>query len=182
AQLTDMHYRFEHAVIDIMAHRLNTEKISPLIYDHDIAPSQKRWMSFLRKQEEALPGISGTARYLYASLLFGFARTTATSEKPKGFNNYTDGVEALAQFLVERMAAMRNDLLWSAREVRRKRIQSSLLNKLSDGPQDTRTLVRRFHSLPARECNELLIELEESGDAVLSRGKWELPERRIPQT
>ena len=172
-QLPGLTNRFEEAVRTTLAHRLNTNEPRPFIYNRDLSSHQARWMKFLRDKEASLPGISGIARSLFPSLVFGLARLTAGGV-PKGFQYYLEGIEAFARFLINRMEAARNEMLWSPEQARRLRLKESLVEKLADGPQDVRFLTRRFHSMPMELCKELLNELEEDGDAVWINGKWKL--------
>lgn len=176
-QLPGLTRRFEEAVRSTLAHRLNADEPQPLIYSQDLSPYQARWMEFLRDKESSLPGIRGIARSLFPSLVFGLARLTAAGV-PQGFQYHLEGVEAFARFLIDRMEAARNEMLWSPEQARRLRLKESMLEKLADGPQDARTLTRRFDSLPQAHCKELLIELEQDGDVLAVDDKWMLSKRQ----
>ncbi|MEX2580597.1 MAG: hypothetical protein WD342_16185 [Verrucomicrobiales bacterium] len=166
--------RFEEAVLAIIANRLDSHEPRPLIYTEDIAEVQTRWMRFLRSMDESLPGISGTARSFFCSLAFGLIRLAATSGVPKGFRFQIEGALAFACFLVRRMAAIRNEMFWSPEQARRVELKKKLVERLADGPQEVGCLIRRFHRLRVSLCNELLIELEEEGEAVLVDDRWKL--------
>jgi hypothetical protein len=178
-RLSGVTHRFEEAVRSTLARRLNADEPQPIIYNQNLSPYQARWMEFLRDKESSLPGIRGIARSLFPSLVFGLARLTATGV-PKGFQYHLEGIEAFARFLIERMEAARNEMLWSPEQARRLRLKESMLEKLADGPQDTRALTRRFHSIPFSLCKELLSELEEDGDTVFVDGKWKLITPLLP--
>lgn len=172
-QLPGITRRFGEAVRSTLAHRLNADEPQPLIYNKDLSPYQARWMEFLRDKESSLLGIRGIARSLFPCLVFGLARLTAAGV-PQGFQYHLEGVEAFARFLIERMEAARNEMLWSPEQARRLRLKESMLEKLADGPQNTRALTRRFHSMTLALCNELLSELEEDGDTIFVGGTWKL--------
>ena len=55
-------------------------------------------------------------------------------------------------------------------------MKESIRLKLANGPLTIRELCRRFHSLTKGPCEELLLELETSRDAVLIDRKWRLAE------
>jgi hypothetical protein len=173
-KLPNLTGRFEEAVRAMIANRLNSHKPRPLTYTFNISQEQIRWMKFLRTMEATLPGISGTARSLFSSLTFGLLRLVKTASVPQGFRFQIEGVLAFARFLIHRMAAARDEMLWSPEQARRLELKESLVDKLADGPQGVRRLTRRFHRLPMPLCNELLIELEEDGEAVLVGDQWKL--------
>lgn len=173
-KLSNLTGRFGEAVRAIIANRLNTHKPQPLIYTTDISKTQFRWMRYLRDMEVSLPGISGTARSLFASLTFGLLRLVSTADVPKDFRIQPEGVEAFARFLIRRMAAARHEMLWSPEQERRRQIKESLVNKLADGPQAPDCLVRRFHRLSKGLCTELLIELKQDGQVLQAADQWTL--------
>ena len=171
---------FEEAVRVIIANRLNSHEPRPRIYTTDISQGQVRWMRFLRDMEESLPGISGTARSLFSSLTFGLLRLAKTAGMPKGFHFQIDGVMAFARYLIYRMGAARDEMLWSPEQARRLELKEKLVEKLADGPQTVRRLTRRFNRLSMTLCRELLIELEleQAGEVVLVDDQWRLATSR----
>jgi hypothetical protein len=173
-KLPNLTGRFVEAVRAMIANRLNSHEPRPLIDTIDISQQQTRWMQFLRSMEETLPGISGTARSLFPSLTFGLLRLANTPGAPQDFRFHIEGVVAFARFLIHRMAAARDEMLWSPEQARRLRLKESLVQKLADGPQQVRRLTRRFHRLQMALCNELLIELEQDGEAVPVGDQWKL--------
>jgi hypothetical protein len=122
--------------------------------------SQARWMAFLKALEPECPGISGTARNLYATLIFGLALLVNATETADGFKWFTDDAEALARFLVQRMVNARAAMLHSAEDDLKQQQMEKILSKLADGPLELRDLVRKFHSLPTARCLESLNTLE----------------------
>ncbi|QTN31215.1 hypothetical protein HZ994_02345 [Akkermansiaceae bacterium] len=176
-QLPRLTRRFGEAVRSTIARRLDTDEPQPLVYTEDLSSYQANWMEFLRDKEASLPGIRGIARSLFPSLVFGLARLTAAGV-PQGFQYHLEGIEAFARFLIERMEAARNEMLWSPEQARRLRLKESLLEKLADGPQEARSMARRFHRLPKPVCKGLLQELEDEGKAMLIGSKWTLTKRQ----
>lgn len=154
------------------ADRLNRRKSQSVTFECDIAGSQVRWMDFLAGMEKLLPGISGTARRLLSSLVFGLRRLVAADKAPHGFKFSLHGIEALARFLVHRMANHRAAILFSADDARNLRHKQRILAKLDGGSLDSRSIYHPLH-LPADLCEELLGELEASNLVRRSGRIWE---------
>lgn len=172
-RLPNLTARFEYAVRRIFAKRLNSQKPEPMIDESDFAPLQARWMKFLADMEKNVPDISGMARSLFASLVFGLSRLVHAAETPEGFKYYMDGIEDLARHLIRRMANARSAIRSSSEKEWKLRYKQRILAKLADGPQDNRFLYRILH-LPANVCENLLAEIE-SDNRVKRRGRqWEL--------
>jgi hypothetical protein len=172
SRLTRVSGRFEHAAQQIFANRMNLRRTVPLIYKMDFTRNQIRWMEFLEEMESSLPGISGTARHLFAALVFGLRRIFETVETPQDFNNIVGGIEALARFLVRRMASARAAILFSAQEARKLRLKQKILIKLSEGCLDLRSIYHPLH-LDVTNCEAILLEMATEG-LVRRRGKkWE---------
>ena len=155
-RLPNLTARFEYAVQRIFAKRFDSREPEPMIDERDFAPHQARWMKFLSDMERDLPDISGTARPLFASLVFGLRRLVRAAETPEGFKYYMAGIEGLARHLIRRMANARSAILSSSE----KRVEVALqaqgsIAKLAEGPQDTRFLYRTCISPPptARTCS-----------------------------
>ncbi len=164
--------RFERAVSRAFADRLNDQQPGPTLYQWDLMASQGRWMTFLTGMERSLPGITATARGLFTSLVFGLRRLTTADKIPQGFRYTNEGVEALARWLVRRMANYRAALFFSAEEARRVKDKRRILNKLSGDSLDTRSLYHPLH-IDADYCRELLAELETDHYVRQSGGIWE---------
>jgi len=179
--------RFEHAVRRVLANRFDSRNQQSLIYEADFAKDQVRWMKFLKSMERSLPGIRGTARCLFASLVFGLQRLVEADKAPAGFKFYRSGIEALARHLIRRMANARAAILFSEDQARRLHQKRKILDKLAGGPLDTRSIYRP--RISAALCRELLSELAEDGcvKALGTEDKWArvdgatLPEDRTRQ-
>lgn len=171
-RLPNLTTRFEDAVRFLFVDRLNGSKSQPVTFQCDIAGSQVRWMGFLTEMEKLLPGISSTARRLLSSLVFGLRRLVAADKAPQGFKFSLSGIEALARFLVHRMANYRAAILFSADDARKLRFKRKILAKLEGASLDSRSIYHPLH-LPADLCEELLGELE-TGNLVRRSGRiWE---------
>ena len=164
--------RFRYAAQELFAKRMNNRKPVPLIDEMDFTQRQINWMKFLDDMKSSLPGIDGTARHLLASLVFGLRRIARAERKPEGFKYHLAGIEALARFLVRRMASARAAILCSAEEALRLRWKQRILTHLSEGCFDTRDACRLLH-LPAAIVEPILLEM--AAERSLSRRgkKWE---------
>jgi hypothetical protein len=172
-RLPDLSGRFERAVQRLFANRLNSGEPQPVIYECDLSETQARWMRFLADMERGLPGLTGTARRLLASLLFGLCRLVGAARKPEGFRYYRDGVEAFARHLVRRAANARAEILHAAELAQRKSQIERVYYKLSRGRAVTRAIYRDLR-IPAAVCHAILSWLEEAAIALHDDGEWEL--------
>ena len=86
-----------------------------------------------------------------------------STRTPKGFSWNLGQIEALARFLVHRMANARSAMLYSAQSARRLDLEEKMLRKLGSEPVTARILSRRFTRLPAGQCLEILEDLEAEG-------------------
>jgi hypothetical protein len=164
--------RFNYAVQRIFANRMNFRQTQPLIDEMDFTRNQIRWMEFLEEMESSLPGISGTARHLFAALVFGLRRIFEAVETPQDFNNIVGGIEALARFLVRRMASVRAAILSSAEEAQKRFWKQRILANLAEGCFEKRDVCRLLRQ-PVAICEPVLLEMVAEG-ALARRGKkWE---------
>jgi len=165
--------RFRRALDCVIPCRLNLPEKQPTSLALGIRKATHRWAGFLREMEPRLPGISGSARNLIASLVFGLGEM-ARIENPLPFS--IAGVEAFARFLVRRMANTRT-LMMHAGEVARRRTQiERVFRKLEQGPVNSRGIYHNLNRLDARDCDECLRWLEREGIARRSGDRWELVE------
>ena len=165
--------RFRRALDHVITRRLNLPEKKPSRLRLDTREATIRWTGFLREMEPRLPGISGAARNLIASLVFGLGEM-ARIEKPITFS--IAGVEAFARFLVRRMANART-LMMHAGEVARRRSQiERVFRKLEKGPIDARKIYRDLSHLPPGDCHACLRWMEQTGIARRSGEQWELVE------
>ncbi len=96
---------------------------------------QADWIGFLKTNEPEFPGITGTARLLWATLAFGLQLMVNVMPPPAGCVLHTGHCFALARFLVHRMLNARAVMLHNAEDARRQQRQEAILVKLADGPQ-----------------------------------------------
>jgi hypothetical protein len=162
-RLPNLSARFEHAVRLLFANRLNSHEPQPVIFEYDLSESQARWMSFLADMEPSLPGISGTARRLLASMQFGLRRLVGAAKIPKDFKYSRDGVEAFAQLLIHRMANAQAVMMHQGAIEKRQAQIEQVFHKLSSGRKSTRTIYRDLRCINAAECRACLWWLREAG-------------------
>ena len=164
--------RFERAVQLLLGNRLNEHEPQPVLIEGDYSGSQARWMDFLREMESSLPDITGTARTLFCSLVFGLRQLVGAAEMPKDFKYYRAGIESFARFLIHRMASARSAMLFTAQEAWKLRLKRKILARLADRRLNNRSIYHPLH-LPAAICEDLLAELE-ADSLVQRRGcEWE---------
>jgi hypothetical protein len=171
-RLSHVPARFEHAAQQIFANRMNLRRTQPLIYKMDFTQNQIRWMEFLEELESSLPGISGTARHLFAALVFGLRRIFEAAETPQDFNDLVSGIEALARFLIRRMASARAAILFSAEEAQKRFWKQKILNNLSEGCFENRDVCRLLRQ-PVAVCEPVLLEMATEGSLARRGKKWE---------
>ena len=166
--------RYEAAMTTAWGQRLNNQTTAPVMIRSDFSKWQARWMAFLKAREPECPGISGTARNLYATLDFGLNQLVNAGKTADGFKWYSDEVEALARFLVQRMINARSAMLFSVRDEWLRQKMEQILIKLEDGPVELRDLVRKFHRLTTAQCLEPLHILKGRGRVMCIDNKWQL--------
>ena len=158
--------RYQAAMEQAWGSRLDHRKPGPVLIDCDFHLPHAGWIAFLKTQEAAVPGITGTARNLLATLIFGLTQMVGSTRTPKGFSWNLEHIEALARFLVHRMANARSAMLYSAQSARRLVLEEKILRKLESDPLTVRELTRRIGRLPAAHCLELLEDLEAEGKVL----------------
>jgi hypothetical protein len=171
-RLPNLPARFEYAAQRIFANRMNLRLTEPLIYKMDFSKNQVDWMEFLNDMESSLPGISGTARHLFASLVFGLRRIVEAIETPENFKYMVGGIEALARFLVRRMASVRAAIQFSAEEAQKRFWKQKILTNLSEGCFENRDVCRLLRR-PVAICEPVLLEMATEGALVRRGKKWE---------
>ena len=158
--------RYQAAMENAWGSRLDHRKPGPVLLSYDFHSLQARWITFLKTKEAEFPGITGTARNLLATLVFGLTQMVGSTRTPKGFSWNLEHIEALARFLVHRMANARSAMLYSAQSARRLVLEEKILRKLESDPLTVRELTRRIGRLPAAHCLELLEDLEAEGKVL----------------
>jgi hypothetical protein len=184
-RVADMTGCFSAALTRVLAGRLNNHDASPTVHVFDLGAAQLRWVRFLRKMECRLPGITGTARSLLASLAFGLielarAMRQCTAHKPfldpppvEDLPVKPDEVEALARWIIHRMANSRAAMLGTAEREMLGLLAKRIVERLSDGNQSTREIYRAI-GISAAKAEKLLLPMQRGGLLQRSEGKWGL--------
>ncbi|MEX1049632.1 MAG: hypothetical protein WED15_08895, partial [Akkermansiaceae bacterium] len=130
-------HRFRLALGKVMTYRFNLPDMKPMVLLADTREASVRWAGFLREMEPRLPGISGAARNLLTTLVFGLGLLA-----PKFRGITVEGVEAMARLLVRRMASARIAIMHSGEVARRRGQITRVFHKLGGGPADERKICR----------------------------------------
>ena len=165
---------FDAALEEMAARRLNYHKPQPMTLRYPFAQRQVEWNAFLARLEPRFPGIAGTLRPLWASLLFGLTRileTVPAEEQPR-FN--PGHVDAYARLLAMRMVNARAVILDEHRHKLIENLAASFRLKLMEGPHTVRDLMRRSNDLDADTIRKALERLADSGLAVYRGREWQL--------
>lgn len=167
--------RYREAVTQAAAARLEFQQHVETNIKFDWHQAQEAFVRFLATLEPRCPGITGTARTLYVTLLFGlYKMLTAPGFNIRG-QLLAGDVAAFARYLVSRMAHARQYLLESDKRERLMAMASRLAFKLEGtSGADVRTLTRKTSKLSMDTCRESLALLEASGFAVEQNEIWVL--------
>ncbi len=169
--VSDTSGRFGEALTAVLANRLNNHKAGTVVRPFDLAPVQIRWIAYLKKQENRLPGITGTARYLLATLAFGLIELS-NAPHCKRLPVTPEGVEALARWVIEHMANARVAMMKTAEREQKRQLAQRVLWKLNAGRFSKRDICRAL-SITAARCEEVLSILEPAGLIHRVDGDWE---------
>lgn len=184
-RVDDMTGYFSAALTRVISGRLNNHDASPSVHEFDLGAAQLRWVRFLREMECRLPGITGTARSLLASLAFGLIELARAMRQSTAHNPFLDPptvnelpvkpdeVEALARWIIHRMANARAAMLGTAERERLQRLAKRIVERLSDGNQSTREIYRGI-GINAAKAETLLFPMQRGGLLHRSEGKWGL--------
>ncbi|MEO5917266.1 MAG: hypothetical protein ABIS50_23750 [Luteolibacter sp.] len=162
--------RFRDALGRVMTSRLNLPEKRPVVLHLNTRKARVEWTAFLKEMESRLPGISGAARNLLTSLVFGFDQISRVGATRLEFS--IEGVVAFARFLVLRMTNARTAIL-HASEIARRRLQiERVFGKLGNDRADARMIYKNLN-IPAAESYECLRWLETAKLARCVGGVWE---------
>ncbi len=179
--VSDTGGRFGGALNSVLAKRMNNQDPGTIVHAFDLIDAQIRWATYLKKMESRLPGITGTARGLLATLAFGLIELAKapSCERP---TVTPEGVEALGRWVIQRMANARVAMLGTAEIERKRQLAKRVYSKLGDGKFSKRDICRAF-TIPAARCEEVLTVLEPAGLVRRVGGEWErLNQGPLPDT
>ena len=167
---SDMGGRFGEALNHVLAKRLNNHQQGVVVHKFDLGQAQIRWVAFLKNMDSRLPGISGTARSLLATLALGLTELA----KAPGFKRHPvtpESVEALGRWVIQRMANARAAMLGSAAQDMRRALAMKILSKIGDDRVSKRDIYRSV-GIPVCLCEEVLHEMQLAGIVSGQKGKW----------
>ena len=175
SQLGNIEQRYQLAMHKAWQSRLDHLVTAPASRVIDMTAFQARWVRFLSGNDSSCPGISSAARPLLATLVFGLYEIAKSMETPEGFQLNPADVVVFAGFLAQRMSVAHSTLVHTGEKEEKLRNQKRILEKLTDGPLNSRDLGRKFHCMTTTECREHLHELNREGRVTeLSGDRWQL--------
>jgi len=173
--VSDTSARFGEALTAVLAKRLNNRDAGTVLHPLDLAAPQLRWVAYLKEMEGKLPGITGTARSLLATLAFGLIEL-ANAPHCKRLPVTPDGVEALGRWIIQRMANTRMAVRRTAEREQKIQLAQRVLWKLSNEQMSKRDICRAL-TLAVARIEEVLSVLEPAGLVRQVNGSWERPSR-----
>lgn len=175
--------RFGEALNAVLAKRLNNHDPGTIVHPFDLTDAQIRWIAYLKGMEGRLPGISGTARGLLATLAFGLIELAQAPNCEPLLTKVTPaGVEALGRWVIQRMANARVAMLETAEMEKKRQLATRILYKLGDGRLSKRDLCRTF-TISAPLCEEVLVAMEPAGLVRRVGDDWERTQQEpLPDT
>lgn len=159
---------FRCRLTEMIAHRLNLPNQTPWVIPEIVQPALVRWSEFLRDMEPHNPGISGAARNFFTSLAFGLMAL-----KKKGDIVKVAGVEALARFLVRRMANLRLSITHAGEIERKRDLIRRIFHKLGEGPMSGRKFSQNL-KLNAADRDEALRWMQAANLVTQGQEGWYL--------
>jgi hypothetical protein len=170
--------RFGEALTRAFARRLDIHHPTPTAHAFDLAHAQIRWARFLQEMERHIPGVTGAARGLLATLAFGLVEL-ADAPGCRPLTVTPAGVEGLARRVILRMARARAAIRDSARQDGHHHHARRILCKLGDGALPERAIYRAL-TMRAGLCQELLLTLRSAGLVRRVGHRWELAKENLP--
>jgi hypothetical protein len=165
---------FDAALEEMVVKRFNFHKPIPEIFEYPYARSQADWNAFLARYESSFPGIAGTLRPLWASLLFGLLMIVRAAPKNNRPQLHVARVDAFARLLVMRMVNARELLTHSEKEKRLAKAAKYIRMKLREDAHSARDLQRLGNDLDAETCREALARLADAGVVEFFGKRWQL--------
>ncbi len=159
--------RFRLALSGVISSRVNLSANKQQLLCCDTRAAAHRWTVFLREMEPRMPGISGAARNLPNSLVFGLGEMVKI-DKVLSFT--MEQVEALCRFLVRRAASARITIIHEAELARRRAQAERIYRKIVNGCNDRRMICKNT-SINTADFDECVAWLEEAGVVKRSAAK-----------
>ena len=154
-----------------LSRRTDAYTTLPHYINSEFLSFQSHWVKFLRRKEADLPGISNVAKNLFATLLYAFRDLLQDHPQALDLSTLYNGTLSLAKYVVERSATERMSLVCTGQRERENSLKVRILNKLEGQQLKTRDIYRNL-SIPACECERLLLELESEEKIIKSNAGW----------
>ena len=126
--------RFDAAMDKAWVERLDFCNAVPKNVKYEWPQLQAKWVAFLKRMETELPGITGAARSLLATLVFGLTKLACISKPPDGFPWHAADIAALARWLIRRMANARAAMLHTEHQARIRSVAHRIVLKDTGAP------------------------------------------------
>jgi hypothetical protein len=165
---------FDAALEEMVVRRFNFHKPIPEIFEYPYARSQADWNAFLARYESSFPGIAGTLRPLWASLLFGLLMIVRAAPKNNRPQLHVARVDAFARLLALRMINIRESIHNDHAGMRIENLATSFRLKLMEKPHTVRELMRRSDNINADTCRLALELLTYRGLAICYGKQWQI--------
>lgn len=159
------------SLLTAFARRVDHHQIGPQTISHDLSQLHAKWVRFLGTQEGDYPGITGFAKNLLATLLFGLQGISHAYRAEYGKPLHASGLYEFAQYLILRSGAARKSTLHAEEIERDSQLKIRIVARLQSKSLDNRDLYRSL-SIPAAKCEQLLGELEQDGAVRRKRNQW----------
>jgi len=175
-QLKNVATLYHNTMLETLGSRLDHRNLKPSVIEADIQLLQAGWIKFLQRMENVIPGITGVAKNLFASLTFGFAKVFSAHCGGKTIKQLPlEPLQAFAKFIIYRMVNKRSTMYQADNLSLDNKHKLKLIHYLKENPHDVRSLCRRFNKMHAAQCNLLLRGLVEDGLVTLGEDKkWSL--------
>jgi hypothetical protein len=168
--------RFGEALLAVLARRLNNRDPRTVLHPFDLMAAQIRWVAYLKGMEGRLPGITGTARTLLATLAVGLIEL-ANAPDCQRLTVTPAGVEALGRWIIQRMANARVAVMKTTEREQKIQLAQRVLWKLSNDRMSKRDICRAL-TLAVARIEEVLSVLEPAGLVRQVNGNWERPSQQ----
>lgn len=141
------------------ARRIDFDNNEPQLLELDFAAPQKSWVTFLKTQEHLLPGISGSAKNLLATLYFSISSLAKKHPEAISLKDVFPGVRELAKYIIRRATSERSHALKLSLNERDEKLKLRILKHLEATPQLERNIYRSL-TISATDCQRLLLDLQ----------------------
>ena len=172
-EIVPMLETYRETLKQVIGKRMNHVSEKPICHRIEMAQNQIDWIRFLQSMEGRLPGISGTARTLLATLAFGLreiANVSYSAEYPIDPKQF----EAFAMWIIYRMAKAKESMTGNSRREKLRIDAEKIVEKLMEKGSLVTREIYRYRTLPADECRSLLLSMERCGILRHEGDQWQI--------